>query len=247
MTTETNKDHPGVDPKPGEPVKKPRRTLLAWVVGLLFFGLIIAAIFVSAGRIDWIEGWAFIVLVFVGAIGTTQFVKRRNPEVLEHRKRIGKGTKSWDRVWLALFRLMLIGMLVVAALDSVRFGWTSMPWWLCPVGVILAVLGFSLSARSMAENPHFEATVRIQSDRDHKVIDTGPYTFVRHPGYVGIIVIILGFPMVLRSMWALVVAAATILWIGLRTWLEDRLLQDELDGYSEYAKRVRSRLIPGVW
>jgi protein-S-isoprenylcysteine O-methyltransferase Ste14 len=117
----------------------------------------------------------------------------------------------------------------------------------CPVGAVLVSLGFVVSARSMAENPHFEGTVRIQHDRDHRVIATGPYAVVRHPGYLGIAVLSLGLPLVLRSSWALVVAIISVLWIVLRTWLEDRTLQAELDGYTEYARRVRSRLIPGVW
>lgn len=247
MTAMANEDRSRVSPQSGEAVKKSNRTLLAYVVGILFLGVIMGVPFVSAGRIDWVEGWVFLVIIAVGAIGSNLFVKSRNPELLKHRRRIGEGTKSWDRVWLGSFRLMLIGMLVVAGLDSVRFGWTSTPWWFCPIGVIPVLLGFALSARSMAENPHFEGTVRIQHDRGHRVIDSGPYAIVRHPGYLGISVLILGLPLVLRSRWALVVAAVSILWIGLRTWLEDRLLQAELDGYAEYAKRVRRRMIPGVW
>ncbi|MFH2000588.1 MAG: isoprenylcysteine carboxylmethyltransferase family protein [Planctomycetota bacterium] len=247
MTAESNKDYSKAGPQTGEATKKPPSAFLAWFVGLLYTGLVMAVPFCAARRLDWVEGWVFLVLIVAGAISSHVFVKARNPEVLKHRKRIGKGTKSWDRIWLGLFRLMLIGMLVVAGFDAERFGWTSMPWWLCPIGVVLVSLGFALSARSMAENPHFEGTVRIQHDRGHRVIDTGPYSIVRHPGYVGISILALGSPLVLRSMWALVAAVATVLWIVLRTYLEDRLLQAGLDGYMEYAKRVRSRLIPGVW
>jgi protein-S-isoprenylcysteine O-methyltransferase Ste14 len=213
----------------------------------LFLALMVGTPFLSAGRIDWPEGWLFLAIVAVGAIGSQLFVKARNPEVLRHRRSIGEGTKPWDRVWLGLFRLMLLGLPIVAGLDAVRYGWTNVPWWVSPSGVILVLLGFTLSALAMAENPHFEGTVRIQHDRDHRVIDTGPYAVVRHPGYVGVAMIVLGLPLVLRSGWALAVAVISVLWLGLRTWLEDRTLQAELSGYAEYAERVRARLLPGVW
>jgi protein-S-isoprenylcysteine O-methyltransferase Ste14 len=219
----------------------------AGMVAGLFLALMVGTPFLSAGRIDWREGWLFLALVAVGAIGSHLFVKARNPEVLRHRRSIGEGTKPWDRVWLGLFRLMLLGLPIVAGLDAVRYGWTNVPWWLSPSGVILVLLGFALSALAMAENPHFEGTVRIQHDRDHRVIDTGPYAVVRHPGYVGVAMIVLGLPLVLRSGWALAVAVISVLWLGLRTWLEDRTLQTELSGYAEYAERVRARLLPGVW
>jgi protein-S-isoprenylcysteine O-methyltransferase Ste14 len=219
----------------------------AGMVAGLFLALMVGTPFLSAGRIDWREGWLFLALVAVGAIGSHLFVKARNPEVLRHRRSIGEGTKPWDRVWLGLFRLMLLGLPIVAGLDAVRYGWTNVPWWLSPIGVILVLLGFALSALAMAENPHFEGTVRIQHDRDHRVIDTGPYAVVRHPGYVGVAMIVMGLPLVLRSGWALAVAFISVLWLGLRTWLEDRTLQTELSGYAEYAERVRARLLPGVW
>ncbi|MCP3918442.1 MAG: isoprenylcysteine carboxylmethyltransferase family protein [bacterium] len=244
---ETTEGPGGVGEQHVATAKRPHRTARARVVGLLYLAVLVGLPFGSAGRVDWVEGWVFLALIIAGGIGSKLFVKRRNPEVLEHRRGIGAGTKRWDLFWLAGFRLMLISIVVVAGLDAVRFGWTEMPGWLCPLGVALTSFGFALAARSMAENPHFEPTVRIQTDRDHRVIDSGPYAIVRHPGYVGVAVITLGFPLVLRSNWALIAALVAVLTLGLRTWLEDRMLQAELAGYAEYAGRVRSRLIPRVW
>ena len=246
MTTGDEKDSGGAATHAPSAVRKSGATL-AGIVGWLFLVLTVGAPFASAGRIGWLEAWVLLLVLVLGSISSHAFVKARNPEVLEHRRRVGVGTKSWDRIWLGSFRLQLLGMLVVAGLDSGRFGWTDAPWWLCPIGVLLALLGFVLSAWAMAENPHFEGTVRIQHDRAHKVIETGPYAVIRHPGNVGIGLIVVGSPLILRSVWALAVAVVAVLCIGVRTWLEDRTLQAELTGYEDYTKRVRARLLPGVW
>ncbi len=229
------------------PAVSRRRAVVAGLVGWLLLVLMMATPFFAAGSFSWLEGWIYLAVILVGALCSRVFVRIRNPEVLRYRTRIGAGTKSWDRIWLGVFRLMLLGILVVAGLDAVRYGWSNLPWLLCPVGVALASLGYALSSVAMAENPHFEGTVRIQHDRDHKVIASGPYAVVRHPGYVGVALLVLGLPLILRSGWALAAAAVTVVWLGIRTWLEDRTLQAELAGYTEYAARVRARLLPGIW
>ena len=237
----------GLGQSNGEQATHHHSRSLVLLIRLLVLALIMTALFVSAGKLGWVEGWALMILIAFGSIGTQLYLKRYNPEVLEHRKRIGEGTKTWDRIWLYLFRLIMLVMMVVAGLDAMRFGWTSMPWWLSPVGALVMSAGYLISAWAMAENPHFEGTVRIQHDRGHRVIDNGPYAVVRHPGYVGVSMLIIGSSLVLRSCWALVVVVLSVLLIGLRTWLEDSLLHKELIGYAEYARRVRSRLIPGLW
>ncbi len=169
-----------------------------------------------------------------------------NPEVLRHRMFPGKGTETWDWVWFAVFLPAYVAILLVAYFD-IRSGWAPMPQSVRPVGLVLFVLGGGLFLRAMAENPFFEKTVRIQSERGHRVIDTGPYRAVRHPGCVGMVAWLLSFPLLLTSAWALLPTAVAIVSLVVRTALEDRTLQKKLPGYEEYAARVRSRLIPGVW
>ena len=169
-----------------------------------------------------------------------------NPDVLRHRAWPGKGTELWDWVWLAAFTPTLIAILIVAGLD-INNEWALLSPWTSNLGVVLFVLGGGLFLRSMAENPFFEKTVRIQSERGHRVIDSGPYRLVRHPGYVGLVIWILSLPMVLTSAWAFIPTAIAIVSVVIRTALEDRTLHEKLPGYRDYAARVRSRLLPGVW
>jgi protein-S-isoprenylcysteine O-methyltransferase Ste14 len=135
----------------------------------------------------------------------------------------------------------------VAALDDGRFHWYGLPWWVCGVGYGSFIVGFGIATWAETVNKFFEVTVRIQTDRGQKVIDTGPYALVRHPGYVGGILILLGMAFSLGSLWALIPAGLASLLLIVRTQWEDQTLQAELTGYKEYAQRVRHKLIVGVW
>ena len=128
-----------------------------------------------------------------------------------------------------------------------RDGVTSLPAATWSLGVVIFVPGAAILTWSMVVNPFFEKTVRIQTDRGHRVVDAGPYSIVRHPGYVGFIGWSLGIPLLLGSRWAFVPASLAVIGLALRTALEDRTLRAELAGYPEYAERVRFRLLPGVW
>lgn len=161
---------------------------------------------------------------------------------------MGEGTKRWDRACLTLFGLSYFGTPVVAALDARGGPTPTMPAWLWVPGVLLFAFHLVTVAWAMSANPHFEKTVRIQHDRGHRVIDTGPYQFVRHPGYMSTIVgFALASPLLLLSWWAFVPAAACAACLVARTALEDRTLRTELPGYEEYAQRTRYRLLPGIW
>ena len=124
---------------------------------------------------------------------------------------------------------------------------TAAPQWMWPVGLVLFLPGTALFTGSMGVNPFFEKTVRMQSERGHRVIDTGPYRFVRHPGYIGFLGWIVSAPLLLGSWWALIPSIVSVVGLVIRTVLEDRTLREELPGYAEYARRIRFRLIPGVW
>ncbi len=223
------------------------RKIAGIVVGVPILGVCVAGFFWLAGRWDWIEGWAYVGLFTLGQSVIGIYLLIRDPELIRRRARAGEGTKAWDKVCLSLFGCSYLAIMVVAALDA-RWGWSETPAWLVPAGGALYVLGAVLVTWAMAVNTHFEKTVRIQTDRGHKVIDSGPYRLVRHPGYVATILgFVLAPPLMLRSRWALLPAAVAVSVFVLRTALEDRMLRRELEGYAEYAKRVRYRLLPPVW
>lgn len=220
------------------------RLLIASIAG---FGLFAAILFWPAGSFRWVEGWLYLGLVTANQSFAYVYLRRVNPEVIEHRLRLGKGTKGWDKIWGLFFTPVFLAIYVIAGLDAVRFEWSMMPWWLWPLGLALWLPGNALFTWSMAVNPFFEKTVRIQTERGHRVIDTGPYRFVRHPGYLGFFGWSLSAPLLLGSWWAFLPALLSIAGLAIRTGLEDRTLQAELTGYREYASRVRYRLIPGIW
>ena len=156
-------------------------------------------------------------------------------------------TKPFDRIFFLLFLPLMLLFPVIAGLDAARFHWSEPPEWLIYPGAVIFVLATALVTWTLAVNRHAESTVRIQVDRGHTVVSTGPYRYVRHPMYVGIIVSYSAAPMILGSVWAFAVwAAMTVLFIW-RTAKEDATLQRELAGYKEFAERTRYRLLPGVW
>jgi protein-S-isoprenylcysteine O-methyltransferase Ste14 len=216
------------------------------MVQLAVFILLQAAIlFFGSGRPGWTAAWVYLVS-YVALIALTRVVVH-DPELFAERAQMRKGVKGWDKWLSAVFSVLGLGALVVAALDA-RFAWSpSMSTAPAAVGLALFFLGFGLSVWAMAANRFFSTFVRIQADRGHTVATGGPYRFVRHPGYAGFIVGGLGIPLLLGSLWALVPAALSGAAVSVRTALEDRTLLRELPGYGDYAARVRYRLLPGMW
>ena len=223
---------------------KTTRLVLALVVAVSFF---IVLVFWPAGRLDWVAGWLYVGLVALNFLGNIAYLQRVNPDLIEARMRMAKGTKRWDVVWGFVFGPILLATYVVAGFDVVRFEWSAMSPLMWLVGLLLFLPGTLLFSWSMGVNPFFEKTVRIQTDRGHRVIDTGPYAFIRHPGYLGFFGWCLSAPLLLGSRWAFVPALLSAAALVVRTALEDRTLHDELEGYAEYSERVRYRLLPGVW
>lgn len=216
----------------------------ATAAGLISVALII---FLPAGTFAWARGWSYVALVSVNFGFNLLYLRRVNPGLIAARARFGAGTKRWDVFWSICFAPVFCSIYVVAGLDAVRYQWTSMGengWWL---GFAIFVPGTVLFTWSMGVNPFFEKTVRIQTERGHRVIDTGPYRFVRHPGYLGFFGWCFSTPLLLGSWWAFLPATVSALAIVVRTALEDRTLKAELPGYADYARRVHYRLIPGIW
>ena len=206
------------------------------------------SLFGSAGQLTWNRGWICSVL-YIGAISVCRAVlKRFNPDVLNEREEtLRKDTKPFDRIFLSLLLTLTVALPIIAGLDVVRFSWAPMPLWTIYPGIILFAGSSTLITWVLAKNPHAESSVRIQEDRRHTVIRSGPYRFVRHPMYVGLILLYISMALVLGSMWTLAVAALiTILLLG-RTALEEKTLRKELLGYEEYTTVTRYRLMPGIW
>lgn len=191
----------------------------------------------------WRDFW---LLLGLGVLAQLVYVGSVNRQVLVQRMGLKRGTERWDWGWLTVFTLALFAILLVAHRD-IRAGGLLLPDQLRVVGLALFLSGWGLFLRAMGENPFFEKTVRIQHEREHRVIESGPYRFVRHPGYVGLILWVLSLPLLLTSPLAIYPAVFTAVWFVVRTALEDRTLREKLPGYGEYAARVRCRLMPGVW
>jgi protein-S-isoprenylcysteine O-methyltransferase Ste14 len=230
---------------PGKPEPTDRRRLI-YQTGLSLV-LFVLCLFLPAGSWLWLRGWLFFVVVVPASFVLGLYLQRVNPDVVAARVNRHEGTKGWDRLWLGIFLPAFVSILPISALDDGRYHWSHVPWWLCAIGYLLLVAGMAGVSWAEAVNKFFEPTVRIQTERGHTVIDTGPYGIVRHPGYVSACLLVVGMSLALGSLWALIPAILSCLLFVVRTVLEDRTLQQELPGYKEYAQRVRSRLVPGVW
>ena len=214
----------------------------------VIFSLAITSVclFGSAGSLDWSNAWVLLGLNFAASIATTALLWR-NPELLAERSNIKAG-KSWDKAIVGITVLLgPVATWITAGLDY-RFHWSDgMPPLTFIAGVVLAVLAAALIAWAMRSNNFFSSVVRIQKERGHVVVAGGPYRFVRHPGYAGMSAFTLATPLILNSPWAFAPAVATAAITVLRTALEDRTLHNELDGYADYARRVKYKLVPAIW
>jgi len=224
------------------------RIILRWSIretmGVVMVALIL---FLSAGRWDWVMGWALVGITALWVIATGLVVIPRYPELLAERLGPRKGGKTWDTTIMGIVGLGTIARYIVAGLD-VRYGWTTgVPVALQVIGLVIAALGYALVVWATASNAFFSQIVRIQQERGHTVATGGPYRYVRHPSYVGTILFELATPIMLGSWWALIPGGLDAILFAVRTALEDKTLQRELDGYKEYAERVEYRLLPGVW
>jgi protein-S-isoprenylcysteine O-methyltransferase Ste14 len=210
-----------------------------------------AMLFLSSGRLDWLWAWVYVGFYLAAALINATFMLRYSPETIARRAE-ATGMKDWDKVVGGLFGVMyFVIILLIAGLD-VRFGWTlragtQIALALQIAAVVAFAAGYALFSWGMISNAHFATVVRVQGDRGHAVCNTGPYRFVRHPGYIGGMIQSLALPLMLGSLWAFIPGGLAALLLVIRTALEDKTLLKELDGYEEYAQQVRYRLLPGVW
>ena len=212
------------------------------VVG--YYLVLALILFISSGRLNWIWAWAYLGLG-LGILVINALILP--PELIAERGQPGENVKRWDKVLATLTGLPTLAVPIVAGLDE-RFAWSPQ---LAPAihltGLALFALGQGLFSWAMASNKYFSTAVRLQTDRGQTVATRGPYRYIRHPGYVGFAVSYLGTSLALGSLWALLPAGLIACLLVVRTALEDQTLHDELPGYSDYAQRVRYRLLPGIW
>lgn len=227
------------------------KPVVAWsrlVVRMSFFAI---TLLWPAGTLYWWEAWVVIALWGLYGIVMVPYLLKKDPGLLAERLKlvpINREQKSWDKIIMALFFVMGVALYVVPGFDVVRFGWSDpLPLWMKISAMLLHLPCFMLLGWIMHENTYLSQVVKIDLDREHKVITTGPYARVRHPMYTVVIVLLVAVPVALGSRYALVPAVLLILLLIVRTVLEDRTLRRELDGYEEYTTRTPSRLFPGVW
>ncbi len=220
------------------------RQIIRGVLTLLVF---LALLFIPAGRIAWREGWLFLLFFLVTVSGMTLWMRRRDPALAAERTNVAENVEKWDNIIIAIYTVMLFILLILAGLDSGRMNWSTVPLVVRLLGWLGLILAGAIVWWSMASNTFLSERVRIQDDRGHQVVSSGPYKYVRHPMYVGVILSVICVPIVLGSWWALIPGVIIAVLFVVRTVLEDRTLISKLPGYLTYCQEVQYRLIPGVW
>lgn len=221
-----------------------------WLRVAVVYAFIPLLLLVCGGDPGWWQAWVYAVLILAAGIGGRVWAEQRHPGLTAERQdpEVLGQAKPWDKVLAPLMAVSItFPVVIVAGLDH-RYDWTGpSPLWLSLLGLVLIALGYGLSAWALAENRFFHSVVRIRADQGHVVCDSGPYRFVRHPGYAGSLVSLAGTILALNSVWTLIPVGAALIVTLARTALEDQALHDELPGYRDYARRVRFRLLPGVF
>lgn len=208
---------------------------------------IAALLFGLAGRFDWTAAWCFLGVLAATCILGVPWLAKHDPDLMH--ERMSKPTDAvpkWDRLLIAIYRWLVLAMLVAAALDAGRYRWSRAPLLVQIAGGIAVAASFGLIYRCLAVNHLLASYARLQPDRGQSVVQSGPYRVVRHPMYTAIIAFVFGTVLLLGSSLALVFAGLIAVLFVIRTQLEDRMLTSGLDGYRAYANRVRNRLVPGV-
>ncbi len=226
----------------------PRPPILRTLASLVIIvGVLIVLLFVPAGRLDWPQAWLFVGAYAALLVAYASWGLAKDPQQLRERSRVGRNTKGWDTAILSVYTALLLLTLVLTGLDAGRYRWSVVPI----AGQALAWLGLIgsgwLILAAVTANTFLSRTARIQYDRGQTVITQGPYAIIRHPMYLGVILLFACMPPALGSLWAMIPGLSVGGLFVLRTAKEDRMLRDELAGYAAYSQRVRYRLLPGVW
>ena len=220
-------------------------TFLAPIRWIIVTGLVF---FLASGDISFLRVWIYIVIYGTGGLVVGAILLKKSPKLLNDRGKMQEGTKQFDKyILLTYFFFAIVITPLVAGIDR-RFNLIEfMPFFCLYIAIILYIFSVIFSVWPMLHNPFFEGTIRIQKEKNHNVIRTGPYKIVRHPGYLGMLSGSVALPLALGSVLACIPLVIMIILIIIRTNYEDKFLQKELTGYAEYCKEVKYRLVPFVW
>jgi len=200
----------------------------------------------TSGTWAWINIWIYAVLSTLTSVLVYIFVVRVNPSLYNERGNPKENTKKWDLIWVRVYGLTSYSSIIIAGLNK-KNNWSSLgDKWIIPGGILIILSGM-LATWAMAENSYFSSVVRIQDDRGQIVVNSGPYQYIRHPGYLSGIMFFLGTPMVLDSVYSFFPFACIVVGFVIRVIFEEKMLIAKLDGYREYSQMVKYRLIPGIW
>jgi len=216
---------------------------------VLWQGVLAILLFFPAGTIIWAGAWIFLIETFVVGVVLGLCLARHDPALVKERLRppIQKGQSIQDKLVTGILVVLYLGWFVFMALDAVRFKWSSVPIWLQGPGALGILVACYISYLTLRENTFAAPVVKIQKERAHTVITSGPYRYVRHPMYAGMIFYLFGAPLLLGSWWGLLWGCVLLGVFAIRIQIEEGTLRRELPGYNEYTARVRYRLVPRVW
>jgi len=219
------------------------QAVAASLFGLVFFGVLL---FWQAGPFDYWQAWVFIAVFTAVTSGPSIYWALRRPDVLQRRMHAGPiaETRTAQKIATVGVYAMVVALLVVSALDH-RFGWSQVPTPVVVVGNVLVAGGLGMAMLVVSQNNYAAATVTVEAEQP--VVDTGLYGLVRHPMYVGALIMMVGMPLALDSYWGLLTLVPGVAVLALRIDDEEKMLRQELAGYDEYTHKVHYRLVPGVW
>jgi protein-S-isoprenylcysteine O-methyltransferase Ste14 len=220
------------------------RRIVTGVVGLVAFAVLW---FGLAGGLTWWQGWAFLLAFIAYATVLVWRLSKLNPELVRERNQPAERAEPWDRVVMRIYTMILLILLTLTALDGGRYLWSSVPLGIQLIGWLLLTFAGLMVWHVMMTNTYLSSWVRLQEDREQVVVEEGAYRRIRHPMYLGIIVAFLGIPLALGSWWAMIPSMVIVGLFVYRTHREDLMLIHGLTGYAEYTKKVRYRLLPGIW
>ena len=222
-----------------------RRIVIRFSITFALFALVL---FGGAGTLRWPEAWIFLAGQIVYSVCLVTWLRKNDPALLQERMKFLKKTgKGWDKVIVFAFTILSIPMYALPGVDAVRFQWSHVPLSVQAVAYCGIWIALYIVFRTMQVNTFLTPVVEIQKDRGHKVITTGPYAYVRHPMYAGVTILVICLPLFFGSLWSLLCNAIVFVILIVRIVREDRTLHIELDGYREYARQTRYRLVPGIW